>query len=381
MTEQKFLIKQIKNADWEKELEIIGFDKSYRNKFTDKFLFKNLKIYDLSTPQANIIKQTALSVGADCATHREVITGKIEKSDAILSGSFAQLNKIAMKLKHQPFGLSELADKISEQLAEKRTKTKIVGILNITPNSFSDGGMYNSTEKACEHFKQLLSDGADVIEIGAESTKPGAPAISSGKQLEKIMPVLRFIKQNNYNIPISIDTRNSIVAEECLKNGASIINDVSGLKYDKEMAKIISKYDGELILQHSLGNEKNMEEKPNYKNVVDDVFKDLYKQTEYAKSCGIENIIIDAGIGFDKELEDNFKIINRIEEFYSLGYPLMLGLSRKSLLNIKEADNEEKDLYTLALNTLALEHHVDYIRVHNVKIHRKLMDIYRKDLI
>ena len=381
MTEQKFLIKQIKNADWEKELENIGFDKSYRNKFTDKFLFKNLKIYDLSTPQANIIKQTALSVGADCATHREVITGKIEKSDAILSGSFAQLNKIAMKLKHQPFGLSELADKISEQLAEKRTKTKIVGILNITPNSFSDGGMYNSTEKACEHFKQLLSDGADVIEIGAESTKRGAPAISSGKQLEKIMPVLRFIKQNNYNIPISIDTRNSIVAEECLKNGASIINDVSGLKYDKEMAKIISKYDGELILQHSLGNEKNMEEKPNYKNVVDDVFKDLYKQTEYAKSCGIKNLIIDAGIGFDKDLEDNFRIINRIEEFYSLGYPLMLGLSRKSLLNIKDADNEEKDLYTLALNTLALEHHVDYIRVHNVKIHRKLMDIYRKDLV
>ena len=381
MTEQKFLIKQIKNADWEKELENIGFDKSYRKKFTDKFLFKNLKIYDLTTPQANIIKQTALSVGADCATHREVITGKIEKSDAILSGSFAQLNKIAIKLKHQPFGLSELADKISEQLTEKRTKTKIVGILNITPNSFSDGGMYNSTEKACDHFKQLLSDGADVIEIGAESTKPGAPAISSGKQLEKIMPVLRFIKQNNYNIPISIDTRNSIVAEECLKNGATIINDVSGLKYDKEMAKIIAKYDGELILQHSLGNEKNMEEKPNYKNVVDDVFKDLYKQTEYAKSCGIKNLIIDAGIGFDKDLEDNFRIINRIEEFYSLGYPLMLGLSRKSLLNIKDADNEEKDLYTLALNTLALEHHVDYIRVHNVKIHRKLMHIYRKDLV
>ena len=381
MTEQKFLIKQIKNADWEKELENIGFDKSYRKKFTDKFLFKNLKIYDLTTPQTNIIKQTALSVGADCATHREVITGKIEKSDAILSGSFAQLNKIAIKLKHQPFGLSELADKISEQLTEKRTKTKIVGILNITPNSFSDGGMYNSTEKACDHFKQLLSDGADVIEIGAESTKPGAPAISSGKQLEKIMPVLRFIKQNNYNIPISIDTRNSIVAEECLKNGATIINDVSGLKYDKEMAKIIAKYDGELILQHSLGNEKNMEEKPNYKNVVDDVFKDLYKQTEYAKSCGIKNLIIDAGIGFDKDLEDNFRIINRIEEFYSLGYPLMLGLSRKSLLNIKDADNEEKDLYTLALNTLALEHHVDYIRVHNVKIHRKLMDIYRKDLV
>lgn len=381
MTEQKFLIKSISNADWERELELIGFDKSYRHKFVDKFIFRNLKIYDLTTPQANIIKQTALSVGADCATHREVITGKIEKSDAILSGTFSQLNKIAVKLKHQPFGLELLADKITEQLTEKRNKTKIVGILNITPNSFSDGGMYNSTEKACEHFKQLISDGADMIDIGAESTKPGAPAIAPEKQLEKILPVLDYVRHNNYNIPISIDTRSSVVAAECLKNGASVINDVSGLKYDKDMAEAVAKYDGTLILQHSLGNEKNMEEKHTYKSVVDEVFKDLYVQSEYAKSCGIKNIIIDAGIGFDKELEDNFRIINRIEEFYSLGYPLMLGLSRKSLLGLKDSDNEERDLYTLALNTLAVEHHVDFLRVHNVKIHRKLMDIYRKDLI
>lgn len=381
MTTQQFLIKQIKNADWEKELEIIGFDKTYRHKYADKFMFKNLKIYNLSTPQANILKQTALTVGGDCAIHREVITGKIEKSDVILSGSFAQLNKIAKKLKHQPFGLSELADKITAQLVEKRNKTKIIGILNITPNSFSDGGMYNTTERACEHFKQLIAEGADIVDIGAESTKPGAPAVSSGKQLEKIMPVLRFIKQEKYNIPISIDTRNSIVAEECLKNGASIINDVSGLKYDKDMAKIIAKYGGGLILQHSLGNEKNMEEKPNYKNLIDDIFQDLSRQVDYAKSCGIENIIIDAGIGFDKDLEDNFKIINRLEEFYSLGYPVMIGLSRKSLLGLKDADNDERDLYTLALNTLAIEHHIDFIRVHNVKIHRKLMDIYKKDII
>ena len=286
MTEQNFLIKSISNADWERELELIGFDKSYRHKFVDKFIFRNLKIYDLTTPQANIIKQTALSVGADCATHREVITGKIEKSDVILSGTFSQLNKIAVKLKHQPFGLDLLSDKISGQLSEKRNKTKIVGILNITPNSFSDGGMYNSTEKACEHFKQLISDGADMIDIGAESTKRGAPAIAPEKQLEKILPVLEYVRHNNYNIPISIDTRSSVVAAECLKNGASVINDVSGLKYDKDMAEAVAKYDGTLILQHSLGNEKNMEENHTYKSVVDEVFKDLYVQSEYAKSCG-----------------------------------------------------------------------------------------------
>jgi len=153
------------------------------------------------------------------------------------------------------------------------------------------------------------------------------------------------------------------------------------LKYDSKMAETIAKYQGTLILQHSLGNEKNMSGDCFYKSVVDDVFRSLYEQANLAKQCGISDIIIDPGIGFDKHLEDNFRIINRIEEFYSLGYPVMLGLSRKSLLNIPDSTNDEKDLYTLALNTLAIEHHIDLIRVHNVKIHKRLLDIYQKDFI
>lgn len=378
--DNKFVIKTVSNADWEKELELIGYDKSYRHKAVDKFLFKNIKIYGLSPAQANIIKQIALSVGADCATHREVITGKIEKSDAILSGSFSQLNKIAKKLRYQPFSLKNLSDKIVKQLSEKPSKTKIMGILNITSNSFSDGGLYNTTETACRHFKTLISEGADIIDIGAESTKPGAPAIPADMQLEKILPVLDFIKSNKYNIPISIDTRSSKVAEECLKNGATIINDVSGLKYDEKMAEIVAKHEATLIIQHSMGNERNMEEEYSYKSVTDSVYCDLFKQVEIAKSKGIDNIIIDVGIGFDKNLEDNFRLINRIEEFFTLGYPVMLGISRKSLLNLKDNSNEEKDIFTLALNTLAIEHGVDIIRVHNVGLHKKLIDIYKKEL-
>lgn len=378
--DRRFLVKEVKNADWQKELELIGFDKSYRHKASDKFMFKDLKIYSLTPAQANILKQTALSVGADCATNREVITGKAETSDAILSGSFSQLDKISKKLEHQPFGLSELAKVIEEQLAEKQVKTKIVGILNITPNSFSDGGKYNTTESACEHFRQLVSDGADMIDIGAESTKPGAPAISAEVQLEKILPVLNFAKENKYNIPISIDTRSAEVAEECLKNGVAVINDVSGLKYDDKMAEVVAKYQAKVIIQHSLGLEKNMVQDVNYTSVVDDVYKDLYKQIEYAKSVGVTDIITDIGFGFDKDLEDNFRLFNRIDEFSSLGYPIMAGISRKSMLNMKDAPNEEKDIFTLALDAIMVEHSVDYLRVHNVKLHRKLIDIYRKDL-
>lgn len=371
---KKFLIKPIINTDLEKELEIIGFDKSYRHKAIDKFRYKTLKIYGLSVAQANILKQTALTVGADCGTNRNVITGNIETSDVILGGSFSQLEKISQKLTHQPFSLGILGEEIKSLLKEKTTQTKIMGILNITDNSFSDGGEFNTTELACEHFKQLIEDGADIIDIGAESTKPLAPSVSAETQLEKIMPVLEYAK--DFNIPISIDTRSSIVAEKCLEYGVDIINDVSGLKYDKDMASVIAKYpNATLILQHSLGSEINMSEEHHYKNVVDDVYNDLYQQIEYAKFNGIENIILDVGIGFDKSRNENFEILRRIEEFYALGYPMMTGISRKSTLGLQNASNDEKDIFTLSLNTLAVNQKVDYLRVHNVKIHKQMLKI------
>ena len=249
-----------------------------------------------------------------------------------------------------------------------------MGILNITDNSFSDGGEFNTTELACEHFKQLVEDGADIIDIGAESTKPLAPSVSAEVQLEKIMPVLEYSK--NFNIPISIDTRSSIVAEKCLEFGVDIINDVSGLKYDKNMASVIAKHkNATLILQHSLGSEINMSEEHHYNYVVDDVYNDLYQQIEFAKFNGIENIILDVGIGFDKSRDENFEILRRIEEFYALGYPMMTGISRKSTLGLQNASNEEKDIFTLSLNTLAVNQKVDYLRVHNVKIHKQMLKI------
>lgn len=381
MSDNKFLIKQIVNADYEKELELIGYDSSYRGKAKEKLMFKNLKIYNLSLPQANILKQIALSFGADCATNKDVITGQAETSDVILSGSFSQLNKISQKLKLQPFSMSILADAIKKQLTEKNERTKIVGILNITSNSFSDGGQYNTYEKACEKLTQLIDEGADIIDIGAESTKPGAKPVSSQEQLEKLLPILKYAQKKGYNVPISIDTRSSIVAQECLENGAKIINDVSGLKYDPRIAKVVAEKNATLIIQHSLGNEVNMKDYENYESVIDDVFYDLNRQINLAKYYGVNSIIVDPGIGFDKNLEDNFKIINRIEEFYSLGYPVMLGISRKSLLNMTNSSNEEKDIYTLALNALAIEHNVDYIRVHNVKIHKNLLNLYHKEII
>lgn len=376
-----FILREIKDTDIEKEINAIGFDKSYSHKAKEKFEYKNIKIYSLTPAMANILKQTALSVGCDCATHREVITGKIENSNCILGGSVSQIKKIAEKLKFQPFGLKELGKKLENSCPPlaggpksmiSRRGTKLVGILNLTTNSFSDGGMYNDFEKAKEHLLELISDGADIIDIGAESTKPYSSPVSPKEQLEKLLPIIDFAR---YKTTISIDTRSAIVAEECINAGANIINDVSGFDYDEKMVDVIAKHNIPIIIQHSQGTPETMQNSPHYNNLIEDIFLNLKKKIDFAHSKNIKNIIIDPGIGFGKTKEDNFEIIKRIEEFQSLNCPIMLGISRKSLLDMPNADNLAKDIYTTAINALAIERNVDYIRVHNIKMHRKLIDL------
>lgn len=376
-----FILREIKDTDIEKEINAIGFDKSYSHKAKEKFEYKNIKIYSLTPAMANILKQTALSVGCDCATHREVITGKIENSNCILGGSVSQIKKIAEKLKFQPFGLKELSKKLENSCPPlaggpksmiSRRGTKLVGILNLTTNSFSDGGMYNDFEKAKEHLLELISDGADIIDIGAESTKPYSSPVSPKEQLEKLLPIIDFAR---HKTTISIDTRSAIVAEECINAGANIINDVSGFDYDEKMVDVIAKHNIPIIIQHSQGTPETMQNSPHYNNLIEDIFLNLKKKIDFAHSKNIKNIIIDPGIGFGKTKEDNFEIIKRIEEFQSLNCPIMLGISRKSLLDMPNADNLAKDIYTTAINALAIERNVDYIRVHNIKMHRKLIDL------
>ncbi len=370
-----FVFKEIKNSNIKTELSKIGFDKSYIHKACEKYVYKNIKIFSLTHAQANILKQTALSVGADCATHREVITGRVEKSDCIVGASLSQIKKIAEKLQFQPFGLKELGEKLDEFCkTQTQYETKIVGILNITDNSFSDGGLYNDFEKSKEHLLQMIEEGADIIDIGAESTKPYSSAVEPDKQIEKLLPVVEFAKGK---IPVSIDTRSAEVAEECIKAGAEIINDVSGFDYDKNLVDVIAKYEVKIVIQHSNGTPENMQDAPVYENFVDEIYFDLKRKINFAISKGVkkENIIIDPGIGFGKTRENNFEIIKRLEELKGLGCPVMLGISRKSLLNMANEDNHTKDIFTTALNALAVEHGADYLRVHNVKMHKQLLSL------
>lgn len=376
---KNFYIKTIsKNID--EELDQIGFDRSYIGKGKWKFEYKNLKIFDLNIPQANILKQTAISVGADCAVHKNIVTAKIDKTDCILGGSFSQLKKISEKLKYQPFKLKLLGEEIEQIIFNKFTPIQlkdtifdfsrpyIVGILNLG-QSFSDG--YPDIEEAKKHLNEMIEDGADMIDIGAESTRPYSSPVSEKEQLKKIVPILEYINSNNIRIPISIDTRSSKVADICLGLNADMINDVSGLDYDKEMINVLVKHDAPVIIQHSSATPDVMQNYTNYDNLVEDILKYLIEKTNFAQEQGLNSIIIDVGIGFGKTTKQNLELLDRIEEFSI--FPQMVGISRKSFLQAETL--EQKDILTLALNSSLIDKGVNFLRVHNVKLHKDLFDL------
>lgn len=365
-----FILKEVSNI--ENELEQIGFDSGYLLQAENKFRYKNIKVYGLSVAQANILKQTALIFGADCAVNRNVITGNIAKSDVILCGSYSQLNKIAQKLMSQPFRLAILGKNILKFLEPQNRKTKLVGILNVTPDSFSDGGNYLDKTSAEKHFMQMLEEGADLIDIGAESTRPGAQAVCTKEQIERLKPIIEFAERENLANIVSVDTRCSEVADFVLNHGVKIINDVSGFDFDKKMPEIVAKYKAGVIIQHSTERTEDYKE---YQNIMETLFFSLKNKAELAKEYGIDNIIIDPGIGFGKNKKDNFIVLDKIEELFGLNLPIMAGVSRKSLLGVETQDNELKDALSASVSYPLVKKGVDYLRVHNVKLSKALINL------
>lgn len=376
----------------EKELQNIGFDKTYISKGINKHKFKTVKISDLNCAQANILKQTAISAGTDCAVHREVITGKVELSDCILSGSLNQFEKIAQKLKHQPFKLSFLGDEIMSLLFNKNQpliirnqkfdwglKTYIMGVLNVTPDSFSDGGMYFDIDKAVEHYKKLVNDGADIVDIGGESTRPYSQPVDINDEINRVVPLIQKIREFDSSTVISIDTRNSLTAKMAIEAGADVINDVSALEWDNEMLAVLKDKQCPVILNHSKGTPDIMQDNPVYSDVVDEIFDYFYNKIQYllGNDIDISNIIIDPGIGFGKTTQQNIEIINRLQEFKTLGSPVLVGHSRKKFVKdiMQTEDNDELDIATAFLSQKLLNNNANIIRVHNVKLNKIMQRI------
>ncbi len=242
-------------------------------------------------------------------------------------------------------------------------KTYIMGILNITPDSFSDGGEFISIDNAISHAKEMLSEGADIIDIGGESSRPGHTRINTEEELRRVIPVIKRLREET-NAVISLDTIRAEVAEEGIKNGVSILNDIWGLQGDPEMANVTAKYNVPIIVMH---NQDGTE----YKKDIILEMKDFFmKSIEIAKKAGIkkENIILDPGIGFGKTAEQNIEVMGRLKEFNDLGYPILLGTSRKSTIGkILDLPPKERVEGTIATTVLGIAHGVDIVRVHDVK--------------
>jgi len=225
--------------------------------------------------------------------------------------------------------------------------------------------------------KEIKEEGADILDIGAESTRPGAEAVSEQEELDRIMPVIDKIAKE-VDIPISVDTYKSKIAEEALKNGAVIINDITGLKGDKKMAEVISDNDAIAVLMHMQGSPKNMQESPEYDDLIGDICSDLKESVKLAEMSGIkmENIIIDPGIGFGKTLYQNYEILKKLNEFKSLGFPILIGASRKSFIGNVLSENVENRLEgSLAAAAIAIKNGASIIRVHDVKESKKVIKI------
>jgi dihydropteroate synthase len=249
-------------------------------------------------------------------------------------------------------------------------KTLIMGILNITPDSFYDGGRNFDREKAIAKAYQFCKDGADIIDIGGESTRPGAEPVSLSEEMDRVCPVIEAIK-DDIGIPISIDTYKSGVAEEALKLGASIVNDISGLTFDDKIAGIAAKHNAYIVLMHIKGSPKNMQTDPRYNNLLEEIYSFLESSKEKAMLSGIDKnkIIIDPGIGFGKTLEDNYRILNNITYLKKMGFPVLIGLSRKSLIGRLYDKDEDRLFATIGLNSISAFNGADIIRVHDVKEH------------
>lgn len=377
------------NSDIKKELTSINFDKSYINTACSKYKGTAYKIFNLKPFEATILKQACLSLGFDCAVSRETITCNCEYTDCILFGSISQIKKLIDKLKHQPFRLKLIAEELTSKINNEtpilkirnnifdRNNEYIMGILNVTPNSFSDGGEYINPDIALNHAIQMINDGADIIDIGGESTKPNAETVTVEEEIKRVIPVIQKIRSQNENVVISIDTRNYETAKAAIEAGADIINDVSGLDYDSNMFNFVVSKNIPTVIMHS---DKVPAISSDFSNgdIIEEIYFSLDKKIKKLLAAGMErqNIIADVGIGFGKSVQSNFEILKRIDEFSSLNVLMLLGISRKSFIrkefniDFNEAD-EVTALYSANIKGINIH------RVHNVKLTKKYLDYCR----
>ncbi|WP_132057688.1 dihydropteroate synthase [Halorussus amylolyticus] len=323
--------------------------------------------------QARYLKEEMLSLGGECA-----LSGLNEQDeqniDVVLMGTLAQFKRLGEKLDGQPYGLSVFADELREAL-DIRTdparrgypwedRTAVMGVLNVTPDSFHDGGEYERVEDAVARAEEMVEAGADIVDVGGESTRPGADEISATEEIERVVPVIERIA--DLDALVSIDTRKAEVARAALDAGADVLNDVSGLE-DPEMRFVAAEYDAPLVVMHSIDAPVVPSNQVHYDDVVEDVIDELEEKVLLAEKAGLdrEQIVVDPGLGFGKASAESFELLGRTDEFHALECPVLVGHSHKSMFGLIGED-DDRTAATVAGTAIAAERGADIVRVHDV---------------
>lgn len=356
-----------------------------------RMLHLNIVIDGLESRVANLIKQEMLSLGGDAAIARGALDCSVARTDLILMGTLLQVQRFAARISAQPFGLEEISKRLLETLknlfADSSTlrtsrrkiilgeRTLIMGIINATPDSFSDGGRFDSPEKAVEAGIRMAEEGADILDIGGESTRPGSDPVSPEEEMRRVIPVIRALASRT-DLPLSVDTMKASVAQRALEEGAEIINDVSAMESDQAMAKVVADAGAAVVLMHMKGIPKSMQAGDLvYHSLRGEIIAYLGKRIEQAGKAGIDptQIMVDPGIGFGKTAEDNMRLIKYLSEFRILGRPIVVGASRKAFIGqVTGGAPAERGAGTAAAVTAAILNGGQIMRVHDVALMKKV---------
>jgi dihydropteroate synthase len=356
-----------------------------------KMLHLNVIIEGLECRVAKELKQEMLSLGGDAAISRGAADCSIVRTDMILMGTLLQLQQLAVRVSAQPSAPGGLSERILEiinnlftdsfPLRTSRRKiilgerTLLMGIINVTPDSFSDGGRFDSAEKAVEEGIRMVEEGADILDIGGESTRPGSDPVSPEEEMRRVIPVIRALASRT-DLPLSVDTMKASVAQRALEEGAEIINDVSAMESDKAMAKVVADAGAAIVLMHMRGRPKSMQAGDlAYQSLRGEIISFLRRRMDKAGDAGIDpmQMMIDPGIGFGKSAEDNLRLIRYLREFRVLGRPILVGASRKAFIGrITGGAPAERSEGTAAAVTAAILNGGQVMRVHDVAMIKKV---------
>jgi len=367
-------------ADKKSALKALGVESGGVGIMAKKMELMYFYIKDLRCPAANILKQDALSIGADLAVPGGVILCEKEVYDCILIGARKHMEVLSRKELAQPFGLKTVANALKKFLAVKSKPTQIMGIINANDDSFFEESRFQK-EDAIMQIKQMIDDGANIIDIGAVSSRPNADTVSELVELERIKPICDAIASEKlYEKAIfSIDSYTPSVVEYALKSGFSIINDITGA-INEAIIQLAVKYNAKLCIMHMQGTPQTMQDNPSYEDVVVEVSQFFEERIKKCEALGLErkNIILDVGIGFGKTLEHNITLIKNMVHFQVFGCEVLVGASRKSMIDkIISTPTEERLAGTLALHLKAVENGASIVRCHDVMEHVQALAVAR----